>query len=221
LEACFYNRFDSAQHGLYLHPARKQAFVRPGWRIIAKNILTSETRDLGFIDQASDADTSPPSAVCCLPSVSLPDGDYEISVLTSSLFWKDASDFEVRLLSIRSGEEVSSLPLIYNLRASVSQGETTIHWSASGSDVEDCVFGVWYSSQSPVPTDGPPSETVWHFSELTEYQTSFRQSAPCYAAVAAMKPGDEPEIGKVHELFLDWKSTPPRPPDDVIVTNEK
>jgi len=52
---------------------------------------------------------------------------------------------------------------------------------------------------------------------MTEYQTSLRQSAPCYAAVAAMKPGNNPEIGKIHELFLDWKSTPSRPPDDVIV----
>ena len=32
-----------------------------------------------------------------------------------------------------------------------------------------------------------------------------------------MRPGDNPEIGKVHELYLDWKSTPPRAPDDVIV----
>ena len=38
-----------------------------------------------------------------------------------------------------------------------------------------------------------------------------------YAAVAAMKPGNDLEIGKIHEIYLDWKSTPPRPPDDVIV----
>jgi hypothetical protein len=82
------------------------------------------------------------------------------------------------------------------------------------------VFGVWYSSTSPVPTDGPPSETVWYFSELTEYQTSLQQLAPCYVAVAALRPGDTPERGKVHELFLDWKSTPLRAPDDVMVLDK-
>jgi len=194
-------------------PARKQAFVRPGWRIIAKNIETGEFLDLGFIDGESENRS--------LEGIFLPDGDYEVSVLTSSLFWKDASDFDVRLLSIRPGEEVSSLPTIYNLRSSISQGETTIYWSASPSEVEDCVFGVWYSANSPVPTDGPPTETVWYFSEMSEYQMSFRQSAPCYVAVAAMRPGDNPEIGKVHELYLDWKSTPPRPPDDVVVIDTK
>ena len=209
LETCFTNRFDSTGCGLYLHPARKQAFVRPGWRIIAKNISTEEVHDLGFIDTESQNPA--------LEGIFLPDGDYEVSVLTSSLFWKDASDFDVRLLSIRPGEEVSSLPTIYNLRSSISQGETTIYWSASPSDVEDCVFGVWYSAHSPVPTDDPPTETVWYFSEMSEYQASFRQNSPCYVAVAAMRPGDEPEIGKVHELFLDWKSTPPRAPDDVVL----
>ncbi|MDR0328454.1 MAG: hypothetical protein LBI05_09190 [Planctomycetaceae bacterium] len=204
-----YNRFDSAGYGLYLHPARKQAFVKPGWRIVAKNILTSEILDLGFIDAASEKHS--------LENIDLPIGDYEISVLASSLFWKDASDFEVRLLSLRSGEEVTSLPTIYNLRSSVSQGETTIYWSANHCDLDDCVFGVWYSSSSPVSTDGPPSETVWYFSEMTEYQVSFGQVAPCYAAVAAIRPGDNPEIGKIHELFLDWSMMPPRAPDDVIV----
>ena len=143
-------------------PARKQACVRPGWRIIAKDILTDEVHDLGFIDAESENRS--------LEGILLPDGDYEVSVLTSSLFWKDASDFEVRLLSIRHGEEVSSFPTVYNLRSSVSQGERTIHWSATPSDTIDCVFGVWYSAASPVPTDGPPAETVWYFAEMTEYQ---------------------------------------------------
>ena len=186
--------------------------MRPGWRIVAKNILTDEILDLGFIDAESENHA--------LENIFLPDGDYEVSVLTSSLFWKDATNFEPKLLSIRPGEEVTPLPVIYNLRSSVLQGETTIHWSANHSDVEDCVFGIWYSKNSPVPTDGPPSETVWYFSEMTEYQTSFKQFSPCYAAVAAMKPGDNFEIGKVHEIFLDWKSTPPRAPDDVVLWNK-
>ena len=207
--ALLYNRFDSAGRGISQYPARKQAFVRPGWRIVAKDILSNEIHDLGFIDAESTNHA--------LEGVFLPDGEYEVSVLTSSLFWKDAADFDLRLLTIRPGIEVSSLPTIYNLRSSISQGETTIHWSAGKSDVDDCIFGIWYSPTSPVPTDGPPSETVWYFSELTEYQTSFKQFAPCYVTVAAMRPGNDPEIGKVHELFLDWKSTPPRAPDDVVV----
>jgi hypothetical protein len=211
--ALFYDRFDSTGRGFYQHPARKQAFVKPGWRIIAKDILTNEIHDLGFIDAESSNHA--------IEDVFLPDGEYEVSVLTSSLGWKEASDFNVRWLTIKAGEEVSPLPTIYNLRSSISQGETTIHWSAGKSDIDDCVFGIWYFSTSPVPTDGPPSETVWYFSELTEYQTSFKQLAPCYVAVAAMRPGNEPEIGKVHELYLDWKSTPPRPPDDVIVIDGK
>ena len=194
-----------------LFPARKQAFVRPGWRIVAKNISTNDFLDLGFIDAGSEN--------LALEGVFLPDGDYEISVLTSSLFWKDSSDFEVRLLSVRPGGEVSSLPTIYNLRSSVSQGETTIYWSASPSAATDGVFGIWYSASSPVPTDVTPTETVWYFSEMTEYQTAFRQNAPCYAAVAAMRPGNELEIGKVHEHYLDWNTTPPRAPDDVIVVD--
>jgi hypothetical protein len=221
--AFLHNRFDSNGRGLTLHPARKQAFVRPGWRIVVKNILTNEILDLGFIDQRADAGPRLPSAcepstpVGSLTDINLPDGEYEVSVLTSSLFWKDASDFDIRLLTIKSGEEVSSLPAIYNLRSSISQGETTIRWSAGKSDSDDCVFGIWYASTSPVPADGPPTETVWYFSELTEYQTSFQQVAPCYVAIAAMKPGNEPEFGKIHELWLDWKSTPPRAPDDVII----
>ena len=209
LTACLYNRFDITGRGLYLYPARKQAFVRPGWRIIAKNILTDEILDLGFIDDESENHA--------LENIFLPDGDYEISVLTSSLFWKDATNFEPQLFSIRPGEEVTPLPVIYNFRSSVLLGETTIYWSANHSDVSDCVFGIWYSPTSPVPTDGPPSETVWYFSEMTEYQTSFKQFSPCYAAVAAMKPGNALEIGKVHEIFLDWNAMPPRAPDDVVV----
>jgi len=49
-----------------------QAFVRPGWRIHASNIVTGESIDLGFID----ADSENPA----LENVSLPDGDYEIAV---------------------------------------------------------------------------------------------------------------------------------------------
>jgi hypothetical protein len=32
-----------------------------------------------------------------------------------------------------------------------------------------------------------------------------------------MRPGNEPELGKIHELFLEWSSLPPRAPDDVMI----
>ncbi len=205
----FRNRFDAVGTGSTLFPARKQAFVKPGWRILAKDLLTNEVHDLGFINAESENHA--------IENVSLPDGDYEISVLTSSLFWKDTLDTTIRTISIRHGEEISPLPTVYNLRSSISQGETTIYWSANRSDVSDCVFGVWYSQASPVSTDGPPNSVVWYSPDLTEYQTSFSQKAPCYVAVAAMRTGDSTEIGPVKELFLDWKSTPPRCPDDIVV----
>ncbi len=207
--AYYRNRFDAVGTGFAAYPAKKQAFVKSGWKILAKDILTSEIHDLGFIDKDQENHA--------IENISLPDGDYEIHVLTSSLFWKDTLDTTIRTISIRPGEEIAPLPMIYNLRSSISQGETTIYWSANRSDVSDCVFGVWYSSHSPVPTDGQPAETVWYSPEMTEYQTSFQQNAPCYVAVATMRTGDSTEIGPAKELFLDWKSTPPRCPDDIVV----
>lgn len=205
----FRNRFNSLGAHYTLFPARKQALVRPGWKILAKNIATNELFELGFI--AADEENS------ALENVLLPDGDYEIQVLTSSLFWKDTMNNETRTISIRLDGGSSPLPTIYNLRSTISQGETTILWSANKSKVSDCVFGVWYSSSSPVATVGPPSETVWYSSEMTEYQTSIRQNAPCYAAVSAIRTGNEPEMGKIHEIYLDWRNVKPRHPDDVVI----
>jgi len=191
---------------------RHWSVVKPGWRIVAKNIVTNESFVLGFID----SDTETP----VLEDVFLPDGDYEVSVLTSSLFWKDCMDRTVRTISVRPSEEVTPLPTIYNLRSAVLDGVTTIRWSANQSDIDGCVFGVWYDSQSPVDTNRSPDSTVWYFSSQTEYATTFYQNAPAWVAVAAMRTGNEPEIGKVHELYLDWSNVPPRRPDDVIVLNE-
>jgi hypothetical protein len=185
--------------------------VKPGWRIVAKNIVTGESIDVGFID----SDTGNPS----LENIFLPDGDYEISVLTSSLFWKDCRDRTVRTISIRPGGEVMPLPTIYNLRSAVLNGVTTIRWSANTSELDDCVFGIWYSSDSPVETNRPPDTMVWYFSSQTEYATTFYQNAPAHFAVAAMRTGDEPELGNVHELDLDWSDVPPRHPDNVVVLN--
>jgi hypothetical protein len=79
-------------------PVWHQALVRPGWRILAKNIETEEEFDLGFVD----AEAENPA----LEDAFLPDGDYEISVLTSALFWQDCMDRTIRTISVRPGGEV-------------------------------------------------------------------------------------------------------------------
>ncbi len=217
---------------LYYHndySADRQAFVRPGWCVMAKNLETEQIIDLGFIDEYDPSRS--------LENISLPDGDYEISVLTSSMFWKDTMDGNIRTISVRPGEEVLPLPVIYNLRSSVSFGTRTIQWSASHSEIDECLFGVWYSAEpfSGQATNGSgdsggeayrdgtarsPDVTVWYSSSMTEYQTSFAQNAPAWVAVAAMRLDEENQIGKVHELYLDWSSAPPRAPDDVMVLAE-
>ncbi len=204
--------FDANRQEFAGLPIYRQSLVRPGWRILARNLFTEEMTELGFIS----ADAGNP----VLEDVFLPDGEYEISVLTSSLFWKDAADTSIRTIVVGSDSEISPLPTIYNIRSAVQNGVTNIQWSAAKSEVEDCLFGVWYSSESPVDTDRPPDATVWYSPFMTEYQTSFEQHAPAYAAVAALRPGNETEKGKVHELYLDWSSIPPRAPDDVVVLPE-
>ncbi|GHT14336.1 hypothetical protein FACS1894170_11250 [Planctomycetales bacterium] len=112
--------------------------------------------------------------------------------------------------------------MIYNLRSSVSQGLTTIQWSANQSGIDDCVFGLWYSSESPVDINRPPDETVWYFPTQSEYIATFQQRDKTYLAVAAIRTGNtgtgnESELGNIHELFLDWNNIPPHSPDDVMV----
>ena len=74
-------------------------------------------------------------------------------------------------------------------------------------------------SDSPVDVSRPPDNTVWYSNTMTEYQTSFQQNALAWIAVAPIRTGDQSEIGIVKELYLDWKNTPPRAPDDVMLLN--
>ena len=206
---CWNYRYDAFLYFFNEYPAHKQSFVRPGWRVMAKNLETGEVAELGFIDAQSPERS--------LANVSLNDGDYEISVLTSSLFWRDASDGNIRTITVGADPEISPLPVIHNLRSAVADGATTIHWSANHSEIDDCVFGVWFSSESPIDTNRPADATVWYSSSMSEYQTSFAQNAPAWVAIAAMRIGDEMKIGKVHELYLDWSNVKPRTPDDVMI----
>ena len=202
-------RLDVYSTGRGLQNARKMAFVRPGWRITARELESQVVYDLGFIDADS------PSRL--IDDIYLPNGEYEIFVTTSSLFWQDAMDRNIYQLSVRPGVPVSNLPIIHGLRSSLSMGTRTIHWSASQSDVDDCVFGVWFSKTSPVDISRTPDQVIWYFPEAGEYTTSFEQREPTYVAVAAMRTGNAPETGPASELFLDWDDTPPRRPDGIVL----
>ncbi len=204
--------FDANRYEYAALPIRRQSLVRPGWRILARNIETENLIELGFID-ADREDRS-------LSDILLPDGLYEISVSTSSLFWKDARDHTLRTIAVGSATEITPLPTIHDLRSSVRLGTTYIEWSAARSELDDCVFGIWYGLESPVSTDRPPNATIWYSPSMTEYQTTFSQREPAWVAVAAIKPGNETEKGKVHELYLDWSNIPPRAPDDVVILSE-
>jgi hypothetical protein len=187
------------------------ALVRSCWRIIAQNIRIEEIIDLGFIDTDSNDHS--------LTNIELPDGDYEIFVLTSSLFWKDCRDRNIRMISVRPDTEILPLPVIYNVRSSISQGITVIEWSANQIDVDDCYFVLWYSSEISIDHTSPPDETMLYLPSQTEYRTTFQQNIPAFVTIAAMRTGNEPEYGTLHELFLDWNTTPPYAPHDVLVLN--
>ncbi|GHT44584.1 hypothetical protein FACS189454_02430 [Planctomycetales bacterium] len=165
-------RWDAVQSQYFAMPLHHRAFVRPGWKLLAKNIITDECFELGFID----ADTSE----LVLPDVFLPNGGYEISVLTSSLFWKDAYAPTGHFLNVCDDNECLALPQIYHLRSSVSRGRTTVQWSATPNGDEDCLFLLWYSSDVPADPQQPPDKTLWYFPHQTEYQTTFSQKTPAW-----------------------------------------
>jgi hypothetical protein len=190
---------------------KQSVLVRAGWKIMARDTATSKIYELGFIDAENPEHL--------LTNVELPESDYEIFVLTSSLFWKNCQDRNIRMLSTRNGKEFSAFPNIYHLRSSISQGMTVIEWSASQCDADDYLFGIWYSSEMPVDITRLPDTTITYVSSQTEYRTTFYQNAPVYLALAAMRTGNKPENGNIHELYLDWNTSPPRAPNDIIVLN--
>jgi hypothetical protein len=184
---------------------------RSGWRIMARNTATGDVCELGFIDAEN------PERL--LTNVELPEGDYEIFVLTSSFFWKDCQDRNIRRLAVHPDTETTPMPIIYNLRSSISQGTTLIEWSANQNETDDCYFALWYSSEILVDVTRQPDETVLYLPAQTEYRTTFQQNTPAYLTIAVMRSGNEPEYGMLHELLLDWNDTPPRVPDDALVLN--
>ncbi|MDR2115913.1 MAG: hypothetical protein LBP87_05990, partial [Planctomycetaceae bacterium] len=104
----------------------------------------------------------------------LPDGDYEIFVLTSSLFWKDCQDRNIRTISIRNGQEIAPFPYIYHLRSSISQGTTIIEWSANQCEIDDCLFALWYSAETPIDAVRQPDVTISYHSSQTESKQHYQ-----------------------------------------------
>ncbi len=181
-----------------------QNFVRPGWRLSARNVETQEVTEIGFID--ADPETKE------LRGVSLPDGEYELVVKHSSLFWKDARDRAVRRFSVRSGDNETYIPLMENLRASIRNGVTAIRWSSEF--FADIAYGIWFSPNSPVDVAGPPDAVQPALDGVTEYVFERKQTGPEYVAVAALR---EERQGAAAEIFLDWNAAPPPRPGDQIV----
>jgi hypothetical protein len=109
---------------------------------MARDTATGDVCELGFIDAEN------PERL--LTNIELPEGDYEIFVLTSSLFWKDCQDRNIRMLAIRNGQEVSVFPNIYNLRSAISQGTTLIELPANQNEMDDCLFVIWYAPDKTI-----------------------------------------------------------------------
>ena len=82
------------------------------------------------------------------------------------------------------------------------------------------MFVLWYSSDIPVDLTSSPDKTIDYVPSQTEYRTTFQQNEPAYLTLAAMRPGNEPEYGMRHELFMDWNNTPLHAPDDILVLNQ-
>ncbi|MDR1926005.1 MAG: hypothetical protein LBQ66_16675, partial [Planctomycetaceae bacterium] len=105
-------------------------------------------------------------------------------------------------------------------RSSISNSATKIEWSSNPNAVDDCFFGIWYSQNSPVDISRQPDNIIWYQLSQTEYQTTLNQNAPTHIAIAVIRPGNEAEIGIAQELFLDWNTTLPKAPHNVVITNK-
>jgi hypothetical protein len=199
-------RFDTSGSEITSVPMSRQAFVKPGWRILIRNAETNTKRELGFIEQNAVEKS--------IKDVDLLDGDYEITLLYSSLFWKDAIDRVVRNVTIRSDEEpVLGLPPVLNLVSQVNDGITRISWASNSDDFEDCEFGLWFSENPPVVTFREPDQTVAYTASDVEYGVNITQSVPLWCVVMAVKGNMR---GPASEIYLDWSNGLPRRPDDQV-----
>ena len=203
-KAAIAGRFDAFDIYTAAIPLHKQAFVQPGWRILIRNTETDEQRNLGFI--AFDATER------AIKDIDLADGDYEVTLLHSSLFWQNARDRVVRNVTIRSGEEPTlGLPPVLNLTSEVSDGITTISWSSNSGDYQDCEFGLWFADTPPVVTFREPDQRIAYTPFDVDYSVKIMQAWPLWCVVMAVKGNMR---GPATEIYLEWSSDSPRRPDD-------
>jgi len=196
-------RFDSNGGVLSALPIHKQSFVKPGWRILLRNVETNVQRDLGFIEFDAAEKT--------ISDVDIPDGDYEITLLYSSLFWQNAVDRVVRNVTIKSGEDPSlGLPPVLNLRSEIENGITRILWD-SETGFDDCTFGLWFAESPPVVVMREPDQIVAYMASELEYRVNTTQTQPMWCVVMATKGNMR---GPASEIFLPWSNDRPHRPDD-------
>ncbi|GHV09200.1 hypothetical protein AGMMS50229_18910 [Campylobacterota bacterium] len=171
-------RFDAFDVISAAVPVHRQAFVQSGWRILLRQHAAAPQLPPDAVHGRPSISTAPKvpgdnrdaTPVRCLgfieydaveksiTDIDLPDGDYEVTLLYSSLFWQNAIDRVVRNVTIRSGEEPTlGLPPILNLRSEIENGITRILWD-SETGFDGVTFGLWFGSVRTLHPDSfqPP-----------------------------------------------------------------
>jgi hypothetical protein len=203
--------WDSNKKEFATIPLSHQSLVRSGWRVVARNIANNEQKELGFID--TDAPTR------SLTNIKLPNGDYEIKVLTSSNFWQDTQSKNIYNIILQDNKELQPQPTIYNLRSSIIQGTTKIEWSSTKATANDYKFACWYSPETPVDTTRPPDPTIQYNPTKTEYETKIKQTKPTNLAITTIQTNKPQEQKNIQYLTLNWNNTKPETPNDIIILN--
>lgn len=185
--------------------SRHDAFVQAGWRLVARNALTGEELDLGFVPAGND------TADGTLVDVALPDGDWQIEPRPAEWFWTDCRGRAASSVSIRDGRILhAGLPAILNLRGEILNQRRVVRWEIAAELLPQAFqFGIWTGATSPVDTTGQPLATVPFSAGRGSYLHAFTQSEPLHLAVAAF---DAEGMGPEVEILLDWAAAPPASP---------
>ena len=162
--------------------ARRDHYTQTLDNIIATNKATGVQTDLG--------DGS---------GVSIPDGEYSLTVRTSADLWKGAANNTTYSLAISGGEITlqSQLPTISSLTA-VRTSSTTISISISGF-FADCRIGLWFSPITPLVVTGPADVEIEVLENILFYQDEYAQTSAEYVAVACLT---DTETGIPAEIYL-------------------
>lgn len=207
------SRFTARSLAGAVNRIRHNAYVLPGWNLVARNAETDELVSLGFI--AADADPM------TLEDVTLADGVWEIEARPAEWFWDSCRGRKV--VTLIAGEEdeeeepLQGLPAIQNLHREIISFQSVIKWKV-GTEYEpqSFKFGLWFSPTSPVDTSGDPDVETSYFSGIGDYEYTHAQAAAEYVAVAAFT--DE-AVGLVAEIELPWEAVAPTSPTNQFATN--